>query len=337
MQVTALQIFRELEAGHFKPFYLIVGEEPFQASEILGTIKTYFVKTSDSLALNYETFDGESLDAGAMVASLEELPGLLSGPGEGRLILCRNFEKVSTSALEILERYFQNPLESSCCVLVASKVDKRKAWFKSVDAKGYYVEVSNPYDREWPKWLGYFEKKIGKRIEGDAWELLVENSGRVLSCLWADVKTVGIYTGNVPRITKKDVLALGVSGNGVDVFSFADDVLGLNAYEAMEKFHQLLKSGESEVKILAILVRQFRLVEQAWHLAKRGVTDSKVAGPQLGVHPFFVPKLFQQAKNHSSKELSSSLQLLAECDYKLKRGEGALFESFMVPYFSRSS
>jgi hypothetical protein len=58
MQVTASQIFRELDDGKWAPFYLIVGEEPFQAGEILDRLKKFF-KQGD---FNSDSFDGEHLE-----------------------------------------------------------------------------------------------------------------------------------------------------------------------------------------------------------------------------------------------------------------------------------
>ena len=334
MQITAQQVFKELDSNSWRPFYFIVGEEPFQAGEILLRLKTFFIKDESSREFNLESWEGEHIDAAALAASLDTLPGLFAGDSI-RLVICSNFDKIPAYGLELLEGYFKRPSETTCFVALASKLDKRKSWFKSLDAKAAVLEVNEPYDREWPKWHGYLEKKSGKKIDLDAWEMLVVSSNRSLSILWSEIQKAATFAGESPRVTAADVQALGASSGGTDIFALAEDVLSLRPFEAMKKFHELVRSGESEIKILSILVRQFRLVERYLEVSKKGITDSKAMGSEIGVHPFFVSKIAAQAKHHSVKSLHRALGQLAECDYQVKTGDGGVFERFLVPYFQK--
>jgi DNA polymerase III delta subunit len=88
------------------------------------------------------------------------------------------------------------------------------------------------------------------------------------------------------------------------------------------------------VKILAILVRQFRMVERCQKLMKEGIRDPKVLGQQIGTHPFFVGKIQELAKSRSAGELERAMDLLATTDYELKTGQSRLFEGFITNYFS---
>jgi DNA polymerase III subunit delta len=334
MQMTAGQIFKDLEAGKWKPFYLVAGEETFQSDELVSRLKEFFIKDEISSSFNFESWDAEHVDAGALLASLETLPGLFAAADSVRLVVCHHFEKANAHTLEVLEHYFKNPSESTALVLLATKADKRKAWVKAVDERGAILEVNEPYDREWPRWQPFFEKKLGKKIAKEAWDLLVEQSGRSLSVLWSDLQKVSVFVGKAEDIRVSDISALGVLPGGEDIFALADDVLFLRPYPAVKKFSSMVQSGESEVKILAILVRQFRQVQRYLELSQKGVTDPKAIGPQMGIHPFFVTKLSQQARLHSLPKLRQTFHTLAESDYRLKTGEAGLFESFFVPYFA---
>jgi DNA polymerase III subunit delta len=332
MQSTAQQTFKELEQGIWKPFYVIAGEEPFQSGEIVTRLKNFFIKDEVSGSFNFESFDGEHLDVGNLVASLETLPGLFDGPNSKKLVLCSHFEKIQTHALEALDHYLTNPAETTCLIILISKVDKRKNWYKFIDQKGAIIEVTEPYDREWPKWQGYFEKKIQKKISMDAWQMLLENSNRSLSMLWSDLQKMAVFVGNHQTINRNHVLEMGAAFGDVDIFSLAEDVLARKKFSSVRKYHQLIRQGESEVKILSILVRQFRLVEHTMRLHSKGVLDSKVVAQKVGVHPFFVSKIIQQAKFHTVNELGWVFEQLTTCDYLLKTGQGSVFENFLMPY-----
>lgn len=328
--VSAGQIFRELDEGKWKPFYLVVGEEPFQAGEIQERVRAFFASADSPV----ESFEGDSLDGPALLASLQELPGLFADEGKPKLIFCSRIDKASASAMEALESYFQDPNPTTCLLMTAAKADRRKGWVKAVDSKGYLVEVAEPYDRDWPRWQGYFAKKLGKRIAAEAWDLLVESSGRSLSVLWAEAQKAALYIGNRPEITKEDMAQLASFGGDTDVFAFAEEVLCRRSASSLYKFHRLVQSGENEVKLMAILLRQFRLVDHCLRLNRQGITDSKSLASQLGTHPFFVPQILGQMKHQSPESLDRAFHLLAEADYRLKTGGGHLFESFLVPYFS---
>jgi DNA polymerase-3 subunit delta len=334
MQITAQQLFKDLDAGKATPLCLVVGDEPFQSGEIVSRLKSHFIKDETSAQFNYESWDGEHLDVGGLIASLDTLPGLFGGDSL-RLVVCRNFEKIPAASLETLESYLKRPSDTTCFLILAAKADKRKAWYKAVDEHGAIIEVNEPYDREWPKWQGYFERRAGKKIDAEAWEMLVLSSGRSLSLLWAELLKAATYVGEATRITARDVQSLNTSPQGADIFSLAENVLNYQSAAAMREFYDLTRNGESEIKILSILVRQFRLVEGYLKLARKGITESKVVGPQIGVSPYFVPKIAAQSKKHSLPKLQGEIiPLLAEADYRLKTGDGGVFENFLVSYFS---
>ncbi len=337
MTITAGQVFKDLEAGKWKPFYLVAGEEPFQAAEILTRLKAFFVRGETSDAFNHESWDGEHLDGGALHASLDMLPGLFDGPDTMRLVTCTRFDKASASALEALEPYFKNPSPTTCFVMFCAKTDKRKGWYKHVDELGCIIEIDEPNDREWPKWHQFFERKLKKRIDAPAWEMTVDSAGRALSVVWAELLKSATYVGDASAISREDVLALNNPVGTDDVFAFVEDVMSRRAYQAMQRYGNLIRSGESDIKLLSLLVRQFRLVDSTQRLVRKGVTDSKALASQIGTYPFLVSKLKGQAQSHSPKALDETLTRLTECDYQMKTGAGTLFELFLVPYFAGSA
>lgn len=334
MVTTAQKVFKDLESGKWKPLYLIAGSEPFQSNEIIKQFKNRFVKEETSQALNFETWDGEGLNGSELLNSLDMLPGLFSTEEETRFILCQRFDKAPAGSLELLQNYFKNPSSSTVFLMVADKVDKRKSWYKAIEEAGDIIEIREPYDREWPKWLGYFEKKYGKRIEPAAWEMLVSASGRCLSLLASEIEKMAVYLNDKSTLQVADVQAMGAYSAGEDIFSLVEDVALNKKASALRKYDVLMRQGESDIKLLSIIVRQFRMIDQALRLTKSGITDPKVVASQIGAHPFFVSKIFDQMKKHSEEKLGRILDLLAQSDYQIKTGDGNLFEKFLAPYFS---
>lgn len=335
MLITAQQLFKDLDQKSWKPVYLIVGEETFQLQEIVTRLKAHFIVGEMDRDFNYESFDAESGSIHDLIASLETLPGLFS-ESPSRLVICRQVDKLNPSSVEVLTRYLENPSETTCFVMLAHKADKRKSLYKHTLEKGNVLEVNEPYEREWPKWFQYLERKVGKRVAPDAWEILMGGAGKTLAVLWADLQRAATFVGQDGLITVDAVRQFETSGNGADVFQLAEDVVKGDRVRALTSFQELVRSGESEIKILSLLVRQFRQVGHYLDLKDRKITDSKTIAQQIGVHPFFVTKIGHQASHQNHKSIRRALRLAAECDFRLKTGEGGVFQDFLVPYFSQS-
>ena len=331
--VSAQQIFKELESKKWRPFYLIVGEEPFQAGEVISKLKQFFLGGTTEVNFCFDAFDGEGLSGQPLLESLQTLPGLFDTADAIRLVQCTRIDKLSNASFDLLESYFKDPSPTTCFLMTAAKVDRRKAWVREVESKGALLEVDEPYERDWPKWRGYMERKVGKLLSEEAWGRLVESAGGSLALAWAEVAKAALFVGDSNSISLSDVCALSSGGGNADVFQFTGDVVCRRAFAAMEKYESLLRAGENEVKLLALLTRHFRQLEGCLEAARRGITDAKAVATQIGVPAFFVPKIQGQARSHTLEGLKDVTHLLSEADFYLKKGEGTLFEHFLVPYF----
>lgn len=337
MQMTAQAVFKELQAGKVRPVYLIVGEEPFQIDEITSRIRSHFVKDEAEAEFNSDRFDGESFSVSDFASALDTLPGLFADGPSCRVVTCRNFERAADLVSDVVERHVSAEGEpSACLVLVAAKVDKRKGWYRSIDGKGAVLEVTEPAEREWQRWQAYLESKAGKRIDADAWAALVESSGRKLAVLWSELAKIAAYVGASDRIRLEDVQALAVGAADGNVFSFVDDVVCGRKYPAIARYRALVDSGENDIKMLAIVAKQFRLIWQCLNLPPGTGGDPKALASRLGAHPYFLSKVLAQAKGHSPASVARAIRLIAEADYQLKSGGGDLLAEFLLPYFSEA-
>jgi DNA polymerase III subunit delta len=333
---TLAQALRDLEAGQWSKIYAVVGEEPFQASEFSEKLRQHFVKDTDGAGFNYDVFDAEQVSPADLLASLDTLPGLFDAPDSIRLVVCRRFEKVPAATLERLEGYFKNPAPQTCFLILAEKADRRKSWIKEVEKHGTVLEVAEPYDRDWPKWRAFFERRCGKSIEPSAWEALVDVAGRCLALVATECDKVALFIGAAPTIRLQDVREVSGTYVADDIFELSEDVVARRSMAAMLKLHRLLLAGESEIKILSILLRHFRQVSVCLNLMESGVRDHKVMAPQIGVPPFFVPKIQELARGYTSASMGAVIARLAACDYRLKTGEGSLWGDFLVPHFQKA-
>jgi len=331
MQISTQDIFEDLKKGTSDSVYLIVGSEPFQVSEVLNAFKTSLMKHGDE-SFDFEKFSAERLEADKLSNALETIPSLFGGGGS-RLVFISQWEKANAAIVGLVEAFVKNPAEGTCLVLCAGKVDKRKSSYRSLSKKAKILEVREPYDREWPKWKTYIERKCGKKIEPRAWEGLLEVAERKLSLVWSESVKVATFVGERSSIYLDDVNHFAYGLEPGSVFEFIDDVCSGRSYVVARKYRELVRKGEHEVKLLSLLVRQFRMFH-TYHGLDRSAHDNRVVASELGVAPFLVGKVVGQAKLHSPEEVRQALHLLADCDFKIKTGGGNLYENFLIPYLS---
>lgn len=122
-----------------------------------------------------------------------------------------------------------------------------------------------------------------------------------------------------------------------DIFALVDAAGRRQAAPALKSFKALTSAGEPPLRILAMLLRQYRLLLVVHDLVGRGATDAQIqeALGRIGskVPPFVLKKLKTQASLFTDREVVGNFDRLAEIDYQIKTGRTeaeAALELFIV-------
>ena len=78
--------------------------------------------------------------------------------------------------------------------------------------------------------------------------------------------------------------------------------------------------GEPPLRILALVVRQFRMLLLLHALQAEGVPGGEIRSA-LGVAPFLVPKLQGQARRFNTRFLEAAMRRLRDIDTQVKTGK----------------
>ena len=89
---------------------------------------------------------------------------------------------------------------------------------------------------------------------------------------------------------------------------------------AAQTLHRLLEAGEHPLGLLAMVVRQFRLLIQVKELRTEGASSQEIANA-LGLHPFPASKLHNQANHFTAAQLETVYRHLLDTDVAIKSGE----------------
>jgi len=309
-----------------KPVYLIYGSEPLLLDRAVRRLKDRLAKVAD-LDFNMETFDGDSASADEVTNAANTMPFM----SERRLVIVRGVDKLSAADQAALAAYAKDPAPYTALVLVAAKVNRGSKLYKAVDALGGASEYPAPKRGEYPSEVTKLFSEHGKRISGPAARALVDAVGRDLRRLDTEVDKVVAYVGDRATVDVDDVSAV-VSAGAVTVFEFLDAMGSRDPGTALRLLSRLLGAGESVHGVLAMSVRHVRNLLGARALMDRRARVEEMA-PALGMAPWQVRNVVDQASNFTQGELKKALCDAAATEAELKSGavDGSIvFERWVI-------
>lgn len=260
----------------FADVYLILSKEDFDRSSALDmTVTALLGGRPADLAL--KTFDGESLTIDALLDELNTLPFLI----DRKVVVIRQADSIKKAAVKILEDYLERPNRAVKLVMAADAVAANTNFYKKSEKGG--VVVSIPQKKAWEKekdfadWIYDQVAKEGKRIDPNAVQLLVKQTGLDQTMLKMEMEKLFCYVGEAPLITATAVGAICTCMDIDNIFQFSEAVLRRQVSRALTIGSHLMSGGTSVLPILIQLRTQFHTDYQVCSILTNGGTAQDVS------------------------------------------------------------
>lgn len=296
------------------PVYLFHGQEDFLIEE---SVQAVVAKALDEAArgFNYDVVDGSRTDGPSVVALASAYPMM----SERRVVVVREFERLSSkeSDVEALRRYFDNPLESTCLILIAREADLRKKVFVALREKARIVECKPLYEDKIPAWIETHIRELGKEPEPAAVMLLQEYVGNSLRALDSEIKKVLLFVGERPHITEDDVLAAVGASRGFTVFDLERAIGTRKLRTCFKIIRVMLHGGQKATPVVSSLARFFTKLWKLTDPEIASLSDERLA-TELGTHRFYVSQYKQYRRVFTLDEIERAFGILRELDTMLK-------------------
>jgi DNA polymerase-3 subunit delta len=246
--------------------------------------------------------------------------GLL-GSGR-RLVVVEEVERWKAADTKAITSYLASPAPDTVLALVAGEMKKDAALAKA-SAKAGDVLVYDVPKRRVPEWVTKQFAERGVTVDAEAVRLLVEVVGESPEELATEVDKIATWSGGDPvGAAEVEQLAAGcaeVPGYELtDAWGRGDLVAALTACQTL-----LERSGDPVSRtvpsLIGLLVGHVGRVRECQLLAEEGLS-AREAASRLKRHPFYVEKLFAQARNYGPDELREAVVRLAELDHAVKGG-----------------
>lgn len=323
--MSYVNVLKELNNGKLSVLYLLYGPETYLIEDILQRIISQAVSPEEQ-EFNLSRFDMNEHPVEQAVEEAYTFPFM----GGRRVVLLKDAyffsaqkkqEKVEHD-LKKLADYIENPAPESTVVIHApyDKLDERKKLVKAVRKSGTVMEGKPLEERELRQWIQNRGDEYHVRFEGQAQERLMMLTGADLMVMASEIKKLAIHAGEGGNVKPDDVDALVARSLEQDIFSLVDGVVKADVAKALSIYKDLLKQKEAPLKIMALMVRQFRILYQVKQMAQKGYGEKMIAS-QLKLHPYVVKLAGRQVKGFHDMELLKVIDELAELDYRIKTGQ----------------
>ncbi len=168
-------------------------------------------------------------------------------------------------------------------------------------------------------WVRKMASELGAEIDSDASQALVLRSGSDLILLEGEIKKLLSYVGSRSRVTAEDVLEAATPSAEASVFELVDHIGSRHPYQAVAKLRRLLEQGEAPLRLMAMIVRQVRLVFITREMLASGAPMRDIEG-RLGLPTWVARSYLAQARNFDRPQLARMMRSLADMDLAIKTG-----------------
>ena len=324
-----------MKDGNVQGAYLFEGvEENIKAATLQSLRKAILPDGMEEL--NESVMDAPATDA--IIAACETLPFLANK----RLVIVREHPALMgrADADERLISYIPNVPESAVLVfLCRGKADARKKLYGAIKKVGGIVTFAALTDAELNAWIVKTFAGLAKSVTPQVASVLAFTVGSDTALLRREIEKLAALAGDRDTVTEEDVHAVATRSVECTVFEMVDAVVAGQQGKAFGLLRDMLTTGSDRLGILAMLLRQFRLMQHIKIMQFEKLTAGEIK-QRLGIAPFAAERCMRQASGYTGGQVKKAVQICLNAEYKVKSGgwnqEGAL-ESAMLEIFALKS
>ncbi len=177
------------------PVYLVAGEERLLRDEVIGALRDASL-AGGVAAFNEDRFTAGEVNVDTVIAAARTVPMM----ARRRFVLVRGAERwdakeAETSPFDRLAEYAASPVDSTCVVITASKIDGRRKLALAARKQGFLVVCDPLDDRALPRWIIDRFAAKGHAIDREHAELLAALAGPGLSAVDDAIERLSLYVG----------------------------------------------------------------------------------------------------------------------------------------------
>ena len=326
--MTVIEQIEQIKKGNLGLLTILCGEDVGQyhiAKDLL--MKQLEFDTSD---LGFAYFDMSEADYHQVDLDLVSLPFF----SDEKVVILDYFADLTTDKkryltddeLKQFEAYLENPVETTRLIILApGKLDSKRRLVKLLKRDGLVLEANPLKEMELKNHFQNEVGRLGLRMDPDVFHYLMVKSNFDFAEVSKNLVFLQSYRGQ-NEISLADIDVAIPKTLQDNIFDLTQLVLQTKMDEANHLVRDLRLQGEDEIKLIAIMLTQFRtyLQVQILHEQGRGEQQIVTALSDLSgrkINPYQVKYALRDSRNLSVVFLKKVVKLLIETDYQIKTGQ----------------
>jgi DNA polymerase-3 subunit delta len=328
------------------PVYLVTGTEQWLRDQVVAELRTAALGGGVA-AFNEDKFTAGETDVDRVVAAARTVPMMANK----RFVLVRSAERWDSassgdaddgkkeSPLDRLMKYVSDPVDSTCLVIVAAKVDGRRKLATVAKKEGFGVQCEPLDSRKLASWVVAQCQSRGHTIDHEVADLLAELAGPEMSYLNDAIERLSLFVGDRAPITEHAVAECVARVRTADTWALVNAVGARDLGTAMRLLAEVYDPRDRGLPLLGAVAWSIRQLARFQAAMESGLGQDEAAKAAGVYQPFRARELAQKVKSFKPKELERWLLVLAETDVALKssrRPADAILDDMLTRMVGRS-
>ena len=318
---------KHLTVQTLPPILVLTGEDIGQFEWLKKDIlKKIGYDTSD---LNYSYFDMKEASYAEVELDLVSLPFF----ADEKIVILDHLLDLTTDKkrnltdedLKQFENYLENPSESTRLVIFAEgKLDSKRRLVKLLKRDAQIIEATTPKEQDLKRYFSGQAQELGLHFVGDSLDQLLLKSGYDFGELQKNLALLQAYKED-GQITLQDIEEVVPKSLQDNIFDLTQMILKRQIDQARNLVKDLRLQGEDEIKLIAILLGQFRMFSQVKIFSEEGQSESQIVASLSDlsgrkVNPYQVKFALRDSRRLSLSFLKQAMTTFIETDYAIKSG-----------------
>ena len=317
-----------LSKDNLSPLTLLAGEDLGQYIQLKEHLLEKVGFDKDDLTYSY--FDMAENNYQDAEMDLESLPFF----ADSKVVIFDNLLDITTdkrayldeTELKRFEAYLENPVETTKLIICApGKLDGKRRLVKLLKRDAQVFEASTLKEAELRT---YFQKQAHKDnlvFDSGVFEALLIKSNFDFSEILKNLAFLKSYkkSGKISQADIDEAIPKTLQDN---IFDLTQHILTGKIDTARELVRDLRLQGEDEIKLIAVMLGQFRTFLQVKILAIQNKAEQQIVAElsdYLGrrVNPYQVKFALRDSRTLPIPFLKKAIVTLIDCDYAIKQGK----------------
>ena len=301
----------------------------------------------DSADLNFAYFDMKEVVYKDVELELVSLPFF----ADEKIVILDHLVDITTAKkrfltddeLKSFEEYLANPSPTTKLLIFAEgKLDSKRRLVKLLKRDAKVFDAVEAKEQELRQYFQKWSQKQGLQFANRSFENLLVKSGFQFSEVQKNLLFLQSYKED-SVIEEEDIVNAIPKTLQDNIFDLTQFILTKKMDQARDLVRDLTLQGEDEIKLIAVMLGQFRTFTQVKILAESGQTESQIAsslGSYLGrnPNPYQIKFALRDSRGLSLSFLKQAISYLIETDYQIKTGlyeKSFLFEKALLQIASQ--